>query len=91
LPGIAETIKRVTRASRLDNVRVISNPNFGLETTAEDVVAGHEKLKNMLRGQFAVSCVCALEGLCSELKAQIDDYLIPIKIYIRYPWLEGTL
>lgn len=85
---MAETIKRITKASRTVKVQVISNPNFGLETTAEDVVAGNEKLKDMLKGQLTISFVCALERLCAELKDKIEDALIPVKIYILYPWLE---
>jgi hypothetical protein len=88
LPGITETISRITRATRTAKIRVVSNPNFGLETTVEDVAAGNEKLKDMLKGELPISFVCALERLCGELKDKIAEPLIPVKIYILYPWLQ---
>ena len=88
LPGITETITRVTRASRTGEIQIISNPNFGLETTVEDVLAGNEKLKDMLNGQLEISFVCALDSLCDRLKDEIAYPLVPVRIHILYPWLE---
>jgi hypothetical protein len=88
LPSIAETFRRITGASRTANIRVISNPNCGPETTAEDVVSGNEKLESMLGGACEISFVCALEHLCPELKDRIKKPLFPVKIYILYPWLR---
>ncbi len=88
LQSIAETIRRITAASRTSNIRVVSNPNFGLETTAEDIVKGNERLKEMLEGRLEVSFVCALEHLCPELEGRIKEPLVPVKIHILYPWQE---
>jgi len=88
LPSIDETIRRILRASRTASIQLVSNPNFGPETTAEDVLAGNEKLKCMLDGKLPISFVCALESLCAELKEEIKEPLIPVKIYILYPWME---
>jgi hypothetical protein len=88
LPSITETIRRITVAARTENIRVVSNPNFGPETTAEDIIKGNEKLKAMLGGKSEVSFVCALERLCPELEGKITEPLIPVKIYILYPWQD---
>lgn len=88
LPNIEETIKIITSASRTVKIEIISNPNFGMATTSEDVIIGNQKLKEMLNGLFPISFVCALEHLCPELEGRITDSLVPMKIYILYPWLQ---
>lgn len=88
LPGITETVRIITAASRTENIRIVSNPNFGLATTAEDVITGNEKLKAMLEGKFPISFVCALDTLCPELEKRLSEPLIPVKIYILYPWQQ---
>ena len=87
-PGITETVERITCASRTPDIRVISNPNFGLQTTAEDVIRGNDKLRALLNGRLPISCVCVHEHLYAELVGKIDTPLIPIRIYILYPWQE---
>ena len=86
--GIAESIERITNASRITNISIISNPNFGLETTAEDVVKGNDRLSAMLNGYLSISLVCVHERLYAELFDKIDAPLFPVRIYILYPWQE---
>ena len=88
MPGITETISRITRASRADGISIISNPNFGLESRAADIVAGNDKLKEMLGSEMQISFVCVLEELCEELEGKIAEPMIPVRIYILYPWQE---
>ena len=88
LPNIEETIKIISSASRTVKIEIISNPNFGMATTSEDVIIGNQKLKGMLNGLFPISFVCALERLCPELEGRITESLIPMRIYILYPWLQ---
>ncbi len=88
LPSVSETVRRITAASRTANIRIVSNPNCGSETTAEDVVSGNEKLERMLIGGPDISFVCAPRHLCRDLEDRIDRPLFPVNIYILYPWLE---
>ncbi len=78
----------IMSAARANCVRIISNPNFCGETSADDVVAGNEKLKEMLGGAYEISFVCALVPLCDILESRLKECLIPIRIQIRYPWME---
>ncbi len=87
---LRETMEKITRAARCDCVRIISNPNFCAETCAEDVLAGNEKLKNMLGGEYEISFVTASEPLCEALEGRLTERLIPIQIRIRYPWMEDV-
>ena len=82
------TIHGITRAARAGCIRIVSNPNFCAQTTVEDVVDGNEKLKKMLEGKYPISFLCAMESLCPALKPRLAEPLIPIRIRIRYPWME---
>jgi len=82
------TIDKIKRAARTECVKVVSNPNFCFETTEEDVIAGNDKLKEMLSGLYEICFVCALESLCGALEDKLEECLIPITIQILYPWLE---
>lgn len=84
--SIAVTVDKILRSARIARIQVISNPNFGAETTAEDVAAGHGRLKDMLQGRLGISCVCAMERLCPELRGKMDEALVPIHRFMLYPW-----
>jgi hypothetical protein len=87
-PGIAATIHKISGASRIEQIHIVSNPNFGAETTAEDVITGHARLKGILEGQLEIAFVCAMEHLYGALQSRIEETLIPITRFIRYPWQD---
>lgn len=82
------TIEGITRAARAGCVRLVSNPNFCAQTSAQDVIEGNQKLKEMLDGKYPVSFLCAMESLCPALEERLTEKLIPLRIQIRYPWME---
>ena len=84
----ASTLYSITRVSRLRKVNIISNPTLGLTTTPDEVVEGNEKLKKILEGgDVGIDYVCVLSELYDEVKDRIEEPLIPIDIFIIYPWL----
>lgn len=85
---LRQMIEGIMNAARADCVKIVSNPNFCGETTADDVVEGNRKLKQMLDGAYEISFVCALAPLCGALENRLQEPLIPIQIQIRYPWME---
>ena len=88
---LMDTIEKIRAAARTENTFIISNPNFCAQTCAEDVIAGNEKLKQMLQGRYEISFVTALEPLCEALDGRLTERLIPIQIQILYPWMEDSL
>ena len=82
------TVESITAAARAGSVRIISNPNFCDQTVAEDVVSGNEKLKAMLQGRYELSFVTALEPLCEALVGRLTERVVPLRIQIRYPWMD---
>ena len=85
--SINQTLYSISKASRIEHVHIISNPNLGLETTPEDVVAGNEKLKEMLGDALDIDYVCVLSELYDTVKEKIVEPLIPVDLFIIYPWL----
>ncbi len=47
---ILHFMHRITTLAQVEQLHVISNPNFGHATQAEDIFAGHAKLEEMLQG-----------------------------------------
>ena len=52
------------------------------------LLEGNEKLKKILEGgDVGIDYVCVLSELYDEVKDRIEEPLIPIDIFIIYPWL----
>ena len=47
---LVRTVDEILAVSHLTNIRVVSNPNLGAQTTPEDVVEGHRQLEALLAG-----------------------------------------
>lgn len=70
----------------LEDVSVMSNPNVGTATKAEDVLEGHRNVLEMTDGYLDVECICVREDLASAVAEQTDIPVIPLKIYMKYDW-----
>lgn len=88
LISIDGTMARVLGMARiqLENVSIISNPNLGTTTTAEEAVAGTEKLEKMIGEFLKVDYMCALERLCPEIEGKVDMPLLPVELFLTYEW-----
>lgn len=88
LVAIDGTMARVLGMAHIDlaNVSIMSNPNVGLTTTAEEVVSGHEKVKGMIDEYLTVDYLCAREDICPEIEDKTETPLLPIKLYLTYEW-----
>ncbi|MGN0659631.1 MAG: hypothetical protein ACI4LA_08490 [Emergencia sp.] len=82
------TMARVLGMARiqLENVSIMSNPNVGLSTTAEEVLEGNAKVQEMIQEYLNVDYLCALEELCPAIEGKTDVPLIPIRLYLTYEW-----
>lgn len=82
------TMARVLGMARiqLENVSIMSNPNLGVTTTAEEVLSGHERVAEMISEYFSVDYLCALESLCPEIEGRTEIPLIPVRLYLTYEW-----
>lgn len=73
---------------RLENLRLLGNPNLGPDTAAEDVIAGAEKLVEMVGPYKPVDFFCAREELSPALEGKLPGSLFPIHLYLTYEWAQ---
>ncbi|WP_312339989.1 nucleotide-binding protein [Anaerospora hongkongensis] len=88
LDHIAGTLSAILNIShiKLDKVRLISNPNNGISTTAEEVLAGNIKMLEMIGPQMEIEFTCVSDTLYGEIRDRTDISLMPIHLYLTYPW-----
>lgn len=71
---------------KLENVSIMSNPNLGVTTTAEEILSGHAKVSDMISEYLSIDYLCAMETLCPEIEGRTETPLIPVKLYLTYEW-----
>ncbi len=71
---------------KLENVTIMSNPNLGVTTTAEEVLTGHAKVSDMISEYLSIDYLCAMENLCPEIEGRTETPVIPVKLYLTYEW-----
>ncbi len=88
LISIDGTMARVLGMARiqLENVSIMSNPNLGTTTTAEEAIEGTKKLEEMIGEYLKVDYMCALESLCPDIQGKVDMALLPVQLYLTYEW-----
>ena len=64
---IKETVARTAGAAHLEKISVAANPNYGADTTAEDVLRGIENLQKMLP-DAKIEFVCVRKELAKALE-----------------------
>lgn len=94
LVAIDGTMARVLGMAHIDlsNISVMSNPNLGLSTTAEEVVSGNKQLVDMIEEYLPVEYVCVLETLYPEVSEKVGKAnvkVLPIQLYLTYEWSEA--
>lgn len=74
-----------------ENVSYISNPNVGKETTVNEVIVGHLKFELMLNEFQQAVFVCVREDLYPALEKKLAIPVLPINLYVEYPWTGGEV
>lgn len=87
---IQETMRQVLGSARLKKISLLANPNVGPKTTAEEVIAGMARLRELV-GETPIDMVCALEELCPEVEAAIPEPVIPISLNTLPRWLVNSI
>ncbi|MBR3756509.1 MAG: hypothetical protein IKK48_05295 [Firmicutes bacterium] len=88
LISIDGTMARVLGMARiqLENVSVMSNPNLGTTTTAEEAVEGTKKLEEMIGEFLKVDYMCAMKRLCPDIEGTVNMPLLPVELFLTYEW-----
>lgn len=90
LLSIDGTLSAVLKAARLQQVQFLANPNLGVQTTDRELLEGLARTKELLAPYAAVQAGFAPEQLAAEAEAESPLPLIPIRLYLGYPWQEAT-
>lgn len=88
---LVQVLNDILQVSHLDfgSLHLICNPNLGPDTEAEAIVDGYRMLLRELEGQWPCEMLVCEERFVSELEAQFDIPLFPIRRYLAYPWEEN--
>lgn len=73
---------------RLEPLRILSNPNLGPETTAEDVLEGAAQLARMIGPYKSIDLVTARAELAAALEGKLSTPVCPITLQLTYEWLQ---
>jgi len=86
--AMLQTIGEVAAAARVKAFSIISNPNFGAETSVPDILTGHTQVEELLVSTpYAVSFLTVQEQFRSEIREQIPDVdILGINRYMKTPW-----
>ncbi len=69
-----------------DRLHFIANPNLGPDTGKEDFLSGCSLLENFFAEGLSIDFYCAEAALCKELEDCFDKPLLPLQLYLTYPW-----
>lgn len=72
---------------QLGQIHMINNPNNGITTTAEEVIEGFRKMKELVSPYMEADFSCVREELYDAVKEEIPGKLMPLKLYLTYEWL----
>lgn len=89
LADIESTVGRVAGAARLRGLHLVANPNFGPETTVENVIEGLDRFRALFPGETP-DFVCVLEELCAEVEERVEEPILPIRLNTLPEWMGGS-
>lgn len=75
---------------QIEKLRLINNPNVGIDTTAEEFVEGCKIMSDIVDPFMAVEFACVNEPLFDSVKTSVDVEVMPLHLYMTYPWLQDS-
>ena len=84
---IEETISRTAGAAHLEKISVAANPNYGPDTTPEDVLNGIDRLRGMLP-ETELEFVCAMDGIAAAVAQKCSLPVFTIELNTVPEWLR---
>ncbi len=73
----------------IEKLRLITNPNMGYATDRAQVVEGQRKIESWIAQYKPVDFMCVHEGLWDEVREAVSVPLLPLHLYLTYPWEQG--
>lgn len=87
---IDKTLGDILGASRvqLKQLRLINNPNVGPETSADEFIDGCKLMDGIVNPYMTVDFACARDSIAEQVKTHVDIEVMPLHLYLTYPWLQ---
>lgn len=76
---------------KLEQLHLIDNPNLGNITTAPDIINGHSRMMEIVSPYMKVDFLCVKDDLYKEVNEQFEIQVMPIKLYLTYPWIQDVV
>ena len=88
---IDETLGKILGVSRvkLTQLFLVANPNNGVATTLDEVVEGFHKTDALVREYMPLTFACVREELAEEAAKALSVPVLPLRLALTYPWLNG--
>ncbi|MFP3154709.1 hypothetical protein LQZ18_09860 [Lachnospiraceae bacterium ZAX-1] len=86
---IDETLGEILSSAhvKVEELHLINNPNFGYTTTLKEAQEGFLRMRELTSPYRLMDFTCIREELYEEAKQEIDMELMPLHLYLTYPWL----
>ena len=81
--GIDGTLSEILKVSHIQKVDILSNPNVGADTTAEEAATGDARLREMIGEYVEVGPICVREQLAKEIEQNTGCAVIPLRLYLK--------
>lgn len=91
LEHIDGTLSAILKSAHIgwEQLHLVNNPNTGIATTAEEVLAGSVKMTQMLEPYKSIDFTCVSSALYNEVKTKTELLIMPIRLFLTYPWGES--
>lgn len=86
--AIDATMKHILGSMRLDHIYILSNPNLGYATTADEFTEGIKRIDELFDGYTHVNSACVRKDIYEEAKERTDKKLVPIDLFLTYSWVD---
>ena len=90
IESVDGTMSFILKSIRLDHIYLLANPNLGCFTTAEEALAGLDKLDELLEGITTVNSACVRREIADEVEKNLagrDRNIVPIDLYLTYEFI----
>lgn len=86
---IDETLGKILGVShlKLSHLYLVANPNNGLTTTLEEVVAGYYRTEELVGAYIPLSFTCVRDELAEKAAQSLPVPVLPLRLSLTYPWL----
>lgn len=90
LEHIDGTLSKILETSHInfEKIQFISNPNYGVGTTASEAIDGNENLCKMLGSKFEPIMLCVMDSIAEETEKRTDIPILPLNIFLTAQWIE---